>query len=188
VGAWQHLSRHGAGRTQCSTSSFKAASGRLPSSQLGWGSYRPHPQWHTYSKRATPSNSATPWAEHIQTITFHFLTSIGLSKHVNLWGAITKHSTMQNTFSPISKVPIVYSSLNNVKSPKFKVFWDSPNHLTVIPKARQETSSANSKLCFSMADVKAVFRSPIPFSSLLPATNFFLLGWFYSLLAAFLSW
>ena len=26
-------------------------------------------QGHTYSKRATPSNSAPPWAEHIQTIT-----------------------------------------------------------------------------------------------------------------------
>jgi hypothetical protein len=26
-------------------------------------------QGHTYSNRATPSNSATPWAKHIQTIT-----------------------------------------------------------------------------------------------------------------------
>jgi hypothetical protein len=26
-------------------------------------------QGYTYSNRATPSNSATPWAEHIQTIT-----------------------------------------------------------------------------------------------------------------------
>jgi hypothetical protein len=24
---------------------------------------------HTYSNRATPSDSATPWAEHIQTVT-----------------------------------------------------------------------------------------------------------------------
>jgi hypothetical protein len=38
-----------------------------------------------------------------------------------------------------------------------------------------------------MADVKAVFRSPTPFSSLLIATNALLLGWFYSLLAALLS-
>jgi hypothetical protein len=38
-----------------------------------------------------------------------------------------------------------------------------------------------------MADVKAVFRSPTPFSSLLTAINFFLLGWFHSLLADFLS-
>jgi hypothetical protein len=38
-----------------------------------------------------------------------------------------------------------------------------------------------------MADVKAVFRSLTPFLSLLTATNFFLLGWFHYLLAAFLS-
>jgi len=38
-----------------------------------------------------------------------------------------------------------------------------------------------------MSDVKAAFRSPAPFSSLLTATNFFLPGWFYFLLAAFLS-
>jgi hypothetical protein len=57
----------------------------------------------------------------------------------------------------------------------------------VTPKARQETSWTNSKFYISMADVKAVFRSPSPFSSLLTATNFFLLGRFYSLLAAFLG-
>ena len=36
-------------------------------------------------------------------------------------GAVTKHGIMQNTFSPNSKAPTVYSSLNNVKSPKFEV-------------------------------------------------------------------
>jgi hypothetical protein len=35
-------------------------------------------------------------------------------------GAILKHSIMQNAFSLTLKVLIVYSSLNNVKSPKFK--------------------------------------------------------------------
>jgi hypothetical protein len=34
-----------------------------------------------------------------------------------------------------------------------------------------------------MSDVEAVFRSPTPFSSLLTATKFFLLGWFHYLLA-----
>ena len=42
---------------------LKAASGRLASRQLGWGSYSPHPQWHTYSNRAKPS-----WVEHRQAI------------------------------------------------------------------------------------------------------------------------
>ena len=39
---------------------------------------RPHPQWHTYSNRATPSNSATLWAEHKQTITCLKITLIQL--------------------------------------------------------------------------------------------------------------
>ena len=38
-----------------------------------------------------------------------------------------------------------------------------------------------------MSDSKAVFRYPTPFSSLLTATRFFLLGLFHSLLAAFLG-
>ena len=71
---------------------------------------------------------------------------------------------MQNTFSSISEVPIIYSSLNNVKKSKVQsLFWDSSNHLTVIPKARQKISWANSKFCISMTDIKAVFRSPLLF-------------------------
>jgi hypothetical protein len=53
---------------------LKAASRILTSRQVGWGSYRPHPQWHSYSNRVTPSNSATSWAKHKQAIT--------LSNHV----------------------------------------------------------------------------------------------------------
>ena len=30
------------------------------------------PQWHTSSNKATPSNSATPWDEHMQTMTATF--------------------------------------------------------------------------------------------------------------------
>jgi hypothetical protein len=48
---------------------LKAARRRLASRQLEWGSYSLYPQWHTYSNRAMPSNSATPLAKHIQTIT-----------------------------------------------------------------------------------------------------------------------
>jgi hypothetical protein len=73
-------------------------------------------------------------------------------------GAIPKYSIMQNTFSLTSKVPIVYSSLNNVKKSKVQSpFCDLSNHLTVTLKARQETSWTNSKLCISMSDVKVVF-------------------------------
>ena len=34
---------------------LKAASRILASRQLGWGSKSPHPQWHTYSEKATPT-------------------------------------------------------------------------------------------------------------------------------------
>jgi|UPI0000F4B21C hypothetical protein len=34
-----------------------------------------------HSHKATPPKRATPSAEHIQTITFHFLDTIGLFKH-----------------------------------------------------------------------------------------------------------
>ena len=47
---------------------LKAANGRLTPRQLGWGSYWPHPQWHTHSNKAISSNHATSWAEHKQTI------------------------------------------------------------------------------------------------------------------------
>jgi hypothetical protein len=43
---------------------LKAASRILTSRQLGWGSYSPHPQWHTYSSKATP----TPRRSHLQIV------------------------------------------------------------------------------------------------------------------------
>jgi hypothetical protein len=112
-----------------------------------------------------------------------------------MW-AIPKHSIMQNTISPTSKVPIVYSSLI-VKNSKFKVtsssfffFLDiffiyisnvskvtSKIHpVNSIPKIRQETRWANTELCISRSDIKTVIRFPTPFSSLLTGTNFFLLA------------
>jgi hypothetical protein len=47
----------------------KAAKRKLDTRQLGWGSYRSHPQWHSNSDKAKPSNSAIPWAKHTQTTT-----------------------------------------------------------------------------------------------------------------------
>jgi len=53
---------------------LKAASGILASRQLGLGYKSPQllQQDHTYSNRATISNSAMPLGEHIQTISFLF--------------------------------------------------------------------------------------------------------------------
>jgi hypothetical protein len=40
----------------------------LTSRQLAWETYNPYPQWHNYSNKAIPSNSATPWSEHTESI------------------------------------------------------------------------------------------------------------------------
>ena len=112
--------------------------------------------------KATPPSSATPYPHR-------------LVQTYESTGAIPKHSIIKNTFNPTSKVPIVYSSLTILKGQSSRSLLRF-NHLTVIPKSWQETSLANSKVCISRSDVKAVFRSPTPFSSLLTATNLFLLG------------
>ena len=66
--------------------------------------------------------------------------------------------------------------------------WSSKSRLMCIqslncnPKARSKASWANSKLYISMSKCSSDLQL---FSALLTATNFFLLGWFHSLLAAF---
>ena len=69
--------------------------------------------------KAIPPNSVTSWAKHIQTTTVHSLDPIGLIKESMV--VIHSYSIMQNISNPTSKALIVYSSLNNVKIPKFKV-------------------------------------------------------------------
>jgi hypothetical protein len=68
MGAWQHPGRHGIGGAESSPSlsegyqqntNFQTASVRVLS---------PHPQGQAYSNKATPPNSATPLAEHIEII------------------------------------------------------------------------------------------------------------------------
>jgi hypothetical protein len=53
---------------------LKVAKRRLSPMWLGGGFHCPPPQWHTIWRphllqKATPSNTATPWAKHIQTTT-----------------------------------------------------------------------------------------------------------------------
>ena len=62
---------------------------------------------HTYSNKATPPNGATPWPKNIQTITFHSLAPIDLFKHMSLWGAILKHSIMQNAMVVWWHMPLI---------------------------------------------------------------------------------
>jgi len=120
VEAWQHPGRRGARRAESSTSSSEGYKWKTDFQAARMGSYSPYPQWHTYSNKATAPNSATPWAGIYKpshsTPWPHWL----VQTHESI-EAIPKHTIMQNTFSPTFKVPIVCSSLNNVKSPKFKV-------------------------------------------------------------------
>jgi hypothetical protein len=55
----------------------------------------------------------------------------------------------------------------------------------MLEQIQPNPSWANSKLCISMAVVKALFRLPTPFIFVYCSTILF--GWFHSLLASFLS-
>jgi hypothetical protein len=46
---------------------LKISSRSLASKQLVGGSYCPHPLVTSFLQKATPPNSSTPWANHIQT-------------------------------------------------------------------------------------------------------------------------
>jgi hypothetical protein len=78
MGTWQHTGRHGA-ETESSTSSSGVL--LLTPRQLGWEYLSPSPLWHTHSNKATPLNSATPWAAHIQTTT---VSIIKYKPHISL--------------------------------------------------------------------------------------------------------
>jgi hypothetical protein len=93
----------------------------LSSGQLGGGSQSLLLlQRHTSSKKAAPPNCATSrpsvFKHNILLPGSHRL----VKTHESMWNT-PSHSIMKNAFSPISKVPIVYSSLNDVKSTKHEV-------------------------------------------------------------------
>lgn len=105
---------------------------------------------------------------------------------------------MQNAFSPTSKVSIVYHSLKSKVQGsevhyKIKIKENRSDTCniqchriyTAVPKGRDEnrkywtktslkTSWANSKLCISITDAKALFRSPTPFGLVRCSTLLFL--------------
>ena len=99
-------------------------------------------------------------------------------------GAIPRHRIIKTTFSLTSKVPMVYSSFNNVKSSMYLlIFIQSLNYK---PQSMTQTSWTIP----NPASPSLMSKQPSdlhPFSSLLTTTMFFLIGWFHSLLAAVLS-
>ena len=71
-----HQGRHGAGRAESSTSSSEGCSWKTDFQAVRMRALKSiptvtHPlqQGHTHSNKDTPSNSATSWAKHTQTIT-----------------------------------------------------------------------------------------------------------------------
>jgi len=72
AGAWQHCSIQSSmvQEEPSSTFSTKEAQNRLHI--LGGARrrvFKPTPKWYTFSNKATPSNSASPWPKHMWTIT-----------------------------------------------------------------------------------------------------------------------
>ena len=68
---------------------------------------------HLPPNKTMPPNSATLWAKHIQTTTFHSLAPICSFKDMSLLKATLSPSIMQNTFYPTSKIFIVYHNFIN---------------------------------------------------------------------------
>jgi hypothetical protein len=67
LGAWQ--GRQGAGGTERSLSLSEDCWEKNSFQEARMRVKKPTPQWHTYSNKAIPANSATLWAKNIQTIT-----------------------------------------------------------------------------------------------------------------------
>jgi hypothetical protein len=69
VGAWQHPGRCEAKGDESSTSSSKDRKGKNGFQTARRRILKPMPTVTHLFQQATPPNSATPWAKHIQTIT-----------------------------------------------------------------------------------------------------------------------
>ena len=76
VEGWQYPGRHGTGGAESSKSSSEGHQEKTGSHMVRRRVSLPTPtvthflnQGHTYSNKATPSNSTTSWAKHIQTTT-----------------------------------------------------------------------------------------------------------------------
>jgi hypothetical protein len=76
AGTWQHPGKYGARGAGSSTSSSEGCKWKTNFQTAKMSVLKPTPtvpclfqKGHTYLNRAIPSNSVTPWAEHIQTIT-----------------------------------------------------------------------------------------------------------------------
>jgi hypothetical protein len=74
-------------------------------------------QGHTYSNRATPSNSATPWAEHIQTIKVAKIKSMADTSHKNAFQGCPRDTPQTIGTTPIAlDSPALLTVLEHIHS------------------------------------------------------------------------
>ena len=95
VGTWQHPDRHGTGVAESSTPSSKVCYHNTCFKAARMTFLKPIPtvthllqQDHTYSNRTIPTNSATPWAKHIQTIKMSsssYIKELTLKETLSYW-------------------------------------------------------------------------------------------------------
>ena len=95
VGTWQHSGRHGTGVAESSTPSSKVCYHNTCFKAARMTFLKPIPtvthllqQDHTYSNRTIPTNSATPWAKHIQTIKMSsssYIKELTLKETLSYW-------------------------------------------------------------------------------------------------------
>ena len=91
------------------------------------------PTGHAYSNKVTHLTSPLPWAKHIQTTTFYSLAPIGIFKHMSIWRPYLAIAQCQTHLVQIQKSCSLSQSQASINSKVQSLFWDSFNHLSVIP-------------------------------------------------------
>jgi hypothetical protein len=110
VGAWQYPDRHGSRGTESSTSCSKGKQEKTGFQAARMRVLNPMPIVTYFFQQGHTSKK------------FHSLGQPHSNHHIHSlehMEAIPNHSIIKNKFSPASKVPIVYSNLNDVRSSKY---------------------------------------------------------------------
>jgi hypothetical protein len=129
VGAWQHPGRHGAGRAESSTSAsgyqwktdFQTARTRVLKSTPTVTHLLQ--QGHIYSNKATPPNSVSPSAKHIQSITNGFTSCYGSESQI--LGMAVPMSNTTHSLRTLSTIYVFIQIFINYLHYSFRAFLAS---------------------------------------------------------------
>jgi hypothetical protein len=166
---WKHGSIqacNGVGGAESSTS-WQTGEDWLPSS-LDEGLKAHTHKWHNYFNRATPPNSATPWAKHIQTITLLELHTdlklvvpcISLFLRVN---AYILHFSAQRSWENMLTLLMYNWSRNKLK------------HVSDHKIEKKSHLTDNITVCLEVTGLMGIYRS---YPEVLAHTkNLFKIGW-----------